>query len=391
MPTDFEKARATLNCTKGKTYWRSLEELADTKEFQEILHREFPAGASELLNVDRRSFLKLMGASLALAGVTGCTRQPMEKIVPYVKQPEELVPGKPLYFATVMTLGGFATGLLVESHEGHPTKIEGNPQHPASLGATNIFHQASLLDLYDPDRSREISRNGQLSNWENFLSALNAALQTQETKNGSGLRILTETISSPTLHAQIKTLLQKFPEAKWHQYEPINRDNVYEGAKLAFGEVLETHYHFDRAKIILSLESDFLYSHPNSLRYTRDFADSRRLVGRVAPRAPSAMSNNGAHGVTHPTTTEMNRLYVVESSPSVTGSNADHRLPLLSDEIESFTFALAQKIGAIPESEKFSLTPLQAKWISAIAEDLLQNRGGGLVIAGENQPPTVHA
>ena len=224
-----------------------------------------------------------MGASLALASLPACTRQPIEKIVPYVKQPEELVPGKPLYFATAMTLGGFATGLLAESHEGHPTKIEGNPDHPASLGATNIFHQASILDLYDPDRSQAVLKNGQPDSWENFLSALNDVLQSQQSKNGGGLRILTETISSPTLNFQIQELLKKFPDAKWHQFEPVNRDNVLEGAKLAFGEIVETQFHFDQAKIILSLDSDFLV-----------FASEQRsLRARFCAKSPRKISSNG--------------------------------------------------------------------------------------------------
>ena len=221
-------------------------------EFEKFLGHEFPDGAAEWQEeFSRRGFLKLMGASVALAGLTACTKQPVEKIVPYVKQPEELVPGQPLFFATAMTLGGFATGLLVESHEGHPTKIEGNPHHPASLGATNVFHQASLLDLYDPDRSQALLNGSEISSWETFLSTLNDALQVQRQKKGAGLRILTETVTSPTLHAQIQSLLQKLPKAKWHQFEPVNRDNIHEGAKLAFGEIVETQYHFDKAEVVL--------------------------------------------------------------------------------------------------------------------------------------------
>jgi MoCo/4Fe-4S cofactor protein with predicted Tat translocation signal len=355
-----------MKTDSSKKIWRSLDELADGKNLRE----EFPEGASDFSNFNRRDFLKIMGASIALASLPACTRQPTERIVPYVKQPEELVPGKPLFFATAMTLGGFATGLLAESHEGHPTKIEGNPDHPASIGATNIFHQAALLDLYDPDRSQAILKNGQPDTWENFLSALNDVLQSQQSKNGSGLRILTETISSPTLHFQIQSLLRKFPEAKWHQFEPVNRDNVFEGSKLAFGEIVETHFHFEKAKVILSLDSDFLYSHPNSVRYARDFSERRRV------RFPQ---------------TEMSRLYVVESSPTVTGSNADHRLPIRAGEIENFARALAEKLGAISNSESVTSKLEFEKWLSAIAEDLLQNRGESIVVVGENQPPQVHA
>src|ERR1043165_1897903 len=180
VPFDFAAIRERLRSARGPRYWRSLDELARTEEFTEFLHREFPDHASEWLNgLSRRHFLKLMGASLALAGLTSCTRQPTEKIVPYVRQPEEIVPGKPLFFATAMTLSGYATGLLVESHEGHPTKIEGNPDHPMSLGATNVFHQASLLDLYDPDRSQAVLNGGAISSWTAFLSALNDAMQIQ--------------------------------------------------------------------------------------------------------------------------------------------------------------------------------------------------------------------
>jgi MoCo/4Fe-4S cofactor protein with predicted Tat translocation signal len=357
------------NQITDRKLWRSLEQRAGAPEFQASLTREFSPEASRLNHFDRRNFLKLMGASLALATLPACTRQPIEKIVPYVKQPEELVLGQPLFFATAMTLGGFATGLLVESHEGHPTKIEGNPEHPASLGATGVFQQAAILDLYDPDRSQSVLQNGQPETWENCLAAINEILSSSAIGNGAGLRILTETVSSPTLHFQIQELLKKFPEAKWHSFEPVNRDNVHAGAKLAFGEIVEAQFDLARAKVILSLDADFLYSHPNGVRYARDFADGRRA------RSPHA---------------GMNRLYVVESSPSVTGSNADHRLPLPAAQIESFAHALAQRLGALPESENQILSESDS-WISAVAEDLLANRGESLIVVGENQPPTVHA
>ncbi len=350
--------------------WRSLEERAGAREFQESLHREFPPGTSELNHFDRRTFLKAMGASAALAGLPACTRQPLEKIVAYVKPPEELIPGQPLFYATAMTLGGFATGLLAESHEGHPTKIEGNPDHPASLGATNLFHQAALLDLYDPDRSQAVLKNGQPDTWDNFVAALVESLQGQQSKRGSGLRILTETITSPTLHAQIESLLAKFPEAKWHQFEPVNRDPVREGSKLAFGEFVETHFHVEKAKIIVSLDSDFLHAHPNSVRYARDFAERRRA--KFGPL-------------------EANRLYVVEPSPTITGANADHRLPLRALDIEGFARTLVQRVGAIAGDKPADLTGEAQRWVAALAEDLQQNRGESLVTAGDGQPAAVHA
>jgi molybdopterin-containing oxidoreductase family iron-sulfur binding subunit len=353
----------------SKQFWRSLDEFTGSKELEELRHREFAAGASELKDFNRRNFLKLMGASLALAGLPACTRQPFARIVPYTNQPENLVPGNPMFFATAMTLSGFATGLIVESHEGHPTKIEGNPAHPASLGATNIFHQATLLDLYDPDRSQIILRNGQPDTWENFTSATFSTLEWQKLKKGSGLRILTETISSPTLYFQIQELLKKFPEAKWHQYEPLNRDNSHEGSRLAFGEVVETQYRFDKAKVVLSLDADFLHNHPNSLRYARDFTAMRRA------RFPRM---------------DMNRLYVVESTPTITGSNADHRLPKRACDIEKFAFTIARRLD-IQVSGSMDENTQDSQWLTAITDDLLENRGRSIVIAGENQPPSVHA
>ena len=163
---DLETARAKVAEAKGPEYWRSLEELAGSAEFQEMMHREFPKGASEWIDeVSRRGFLKLMGASLAMAGMTACTKQPLEPIVPYVRQPEEVIPGRPMFFATAFTLGGYATPLLVESHLYRPTKIEGNNLHPASLGGTDVFSQASILEMYDPDRSQEPVHMGEMGTW----------------------------------------------------------------------------------------------------------------------------------------------------------------------------------------------------------------------------------
>ena len=190
-----------------------------------------------------------MGASLALAGVTACTRQPAEKIVPYVRQPEEIVPGKPLFFATAMPLGGVATGLLVESHEGRPTKIEGNPQHPGSLGATDVFAQAAILGLYDPDRSQTLTNLGEIRPWSAFLGAIRAALTAQQPLKGAGLRILTESVTSPTLAgADSRICSRAIPPAKWHQWDPASRENARAGARLAFGEYVDAQYRFDQRR-----------------------------------------------------------------------------------------------------------------------------------------------
>jgi molybdopterin-containing oxidoreductase family iron-sulfur binding subunit len=367
---DMAAIRAKLNTAKGQQYWRSLEELVSTPEFESLLHREFPAGASEWWDgLSRRSFLKMAAASLALAGVTACTKQPAQEILPYVKQPAELVLGEPLFYATAMVQGGFARGILVKSLEGHPIKVDGNPQHPASLGGSNVWMQSSILDLYDPDRSQAVTHNGEISTWASFLADLNELLTGHRTGKGKGLRFLTETVTSPTLAKQLNDLLLKFPQARWVQYDPITRDNVREGARLAFGEFVEAHYEFDKAKVILALDSDFLYSHPESLRYARKFADSRRL----------------SHG-----SKEMNRLYVVESTPTVTGAMADHRYPFRSGAIENFTRALAHKIGVLDQPPT-AMPPDTTRWMEVLSPELQKNRGASIVIAGEWQPPWVHA
>src|SRR6266542_1723823 len=300
---DLPEVQRRLAGAQGREYWRSLEELAGTEAFQEFLHREFPSRASEWTNpVTRRRFLQIMGASLALAGLGGCSKSPRQKIVPYQKQPEEIVQGKPLFYATAMTVGGFATGLLVESHLGRPTKVEGNPDHPASLGATDAFAQASVLTLYDPDRSQTLTHLGDIRPWSAFLAALRDALATQRAVQGAGLRILTETVTSPTLASQLQALLAEFPLAKWHQYEPLGRDNARAGARLAFGTYVNTIYNFDKAEVILALDADVLSCHPGSVRYAREFAAKRRVTASKS---------------------EINRLYVVESTPSITGAMAD--------------------------------------------------------------------
>ena len=236
---DLSEIRSRVRGTGGKQYWRSLEELAETPEFQEYLHREFPENATEWIDpVGRRSFLKLMSASLALAGVNAaCTAQPTELIVPYVRQPEEEIPGRPLFFSTAMTLGGVATGLIVESHEGRPTKVEGNPDHPGSLGATDLYAQASVLTLYDPDRSQSILQLGEIRPWSAFITAMRAGLSAQAATKGAGLRILTETVASPTLAAQLQQVLAANPAAKWIQWEPVPAaDNSRAGLRAALGQ-----------------------------------------------------------------------------------------------------------------------------------------------------------
>jgi MoCo/4Fe-4S cofactor protein with predicted Tat translocation signal len=365
---DLAAIRRKLAHTTGRQYWRSLDELAETEGFRAFLETEFPQQASVLEAVGRRQFLKLMGASLALAGLNACTRQPTETIVPYVRAPEEIIPGEPLYFASAMPLRGIGTGVLVESHMGRPTKVEGNPEHPASLGAADAFAQASVLSLYDPDRSQVIRNVGEIRPWSAFRDALHLALEAQRERRGAGLRVLTETVTSPTLAQQLHDLLTAFPLARWHQYEPAARDNARAGALLAFGVPAETHYRFEKADVIVSLDADFLACGAGSLRYVRDFTRRRRVQDTAGT---------------------MNRLYVVESTPSVTGAIADHRLPLRPTEIDAFARALAAALG-LPRQPSGAEGP-NPQWVKAIVADLQQHRGAGIVIAGDQQSPAVHA
>jgi len=367
---DLNTIRDRLQQAGGPKYWRSLESVAETPEFQEFLHREFPSNASEWNDpVGRRSFLKLMSASMALAGVSACTVQPTELIVPYVRQPEEEIPGTPLFFASAMTLGGVATGVLVESHEGRPTKVEGNPDHPGSLGATDLFAQASVLTLYDPDRSQSIVQLGEIRPWATFVTAMKSALQGQAASKGAGLRILTETVSSPTMAAQLRQVLAAYPEAKWIQWEALPRDHARAGARLAFGEVVEPQYDFTKADVIVSLDADFLASDgPANLRATRQFSSRRRVEG---------------------TGETLNRLYVVEGVPSVTGGKSDHRVRLKSSQIDGFARALAARVGVSGVSG--AAPPGTDAAIDAIAKDLAAHRGRSIVLAGDAQPPSAHA
>ena len=367
---DVASIRERLAGLGGSAYWRSLDELAETPEFTEFLHREFPREASVWDDaLSRRGFLKIMGASLALAGLSGCLKQPEEKIVPYVKQPEILVPGKPLSFATAFVMGGYATGVLATSTMGRPIRIDGNPDHPASLGATDVFTTASILSLYDPDRSQVVTHRGAFSTWEKFYAQLQVALEVQNSLKGSGLRILTDTVTSPTLSHQLNALLRQFPNAKWHQFESVNHDNLFEGANLAFGEPVQTIYHFDKADIVLSLDADFIAQGPAHIRYAHDFADRRRV--------------HGAHA-------DMNRLYVAECMPSVTGSMADHRLRLRTSQVEQIARAVASALN-VPGITPAELPDDHRRWAAAVVKDLQQHRGRSIVVAGTQQPPVVHA
>jgi molybdopterin-containing oxidoreductase family iron-sulfur binding subunit len=374
-PLDLATVSAKLQSKTGKQYWRTLEELAGDPQFEELLHREFPRQAPSEWDdaVDRRDFLKLMAASLAFAGLSGCGRTPEQIVVPYVKQPDGMTLGKPQFYATAMPFGADAIGLLVESHEGRPTKIEGNPDHPSSLGATNVFAQASVLNLYDPDRAQTVTKFGEIQTWSLFVESAQAIAAGMKGSSGAGFRILTGIITSPTLAAQIQSLLTLFPKAKWHQWEPAVGDGTREGAKLAFGSDVNTVYRVENANVILSLDSDFLGSGPGHIRYAREFSRRRNL---------DQFFEGDRSGP------EMNRLYVVEPTPSVTGATADHRLPLRASEVELFARALAAKMGL---GGSAALSHDAEKWLDAVAKDLQKHKSASLVVAGEHQPAEVHA
>ena len=359
---DLTTFRSRLESTTGEEYWQSLEELAEEEGFQEFLDQEFPAYGSEFSSgVDRRNFLKLMGASMALAGLTACDVPPHETIVPYVQSPEEVIPGRPLYYATTMTMGRSATGLLAESHMGRPTKIEGNPQHPASLGASGPMAQAAILQLYDPDRSQSVRNRGKIRTWSDFTTAMTAVLELRKGSDGGrGVRILTETVLSPTMGRQLETILRSMPQAKWHQYDSAVADNGREGRRRALGSYQDPVFRFDQADVVLSLDRDFMGSGEGYLRYARDFAARRKV------RTGSA---------------RMNRLYVAEATPSPTSAIADHHFPTRASDMETVANELLSALQG-----GTSTLP----WIAPVAKDLRGHSGSSIVIAGEHLPPAVH-
>jgi MoCo/4Fe-4S cofactor protein with predicted Tat translocation signal len=370
--SDLAIIRARLAGTRGRTFWRSLDEVLESPAFLELLQREFPRQAAGFVAaLDRRHFLKLMGASFALAGLGACTKQPEERIVPYVRQPEGLVLGEPRYYATAMPLHGFGTALLAESHEGRPTKVEGNPDHPSSLGATDATTQGSVLGLYDPDRSQTVLAAGEIRTWDAFLAAVRPALAAQEKTGGAGLRILTETVTSPTLARQIRALLAKFPQARWVQYEVDGRDAVRAGTRRAFGEVVEPHYRLHGAEVVVTLDADLFGRGPARLFHTRQWSRARRP------------DRTGAAPL---------RLYAIEGTPTTAGAVADHRVPLRAGDVEAFAARLAAAVGARPASTPPPFADARVERVlAAAAADLASHKGRALVVPGEDQPPRVHA
>ena len=374
----------------GKVYWRSLEELADAPEFRELMEREFahvlPDEAEVSDPLTRRRFLKLMGASLALSGMAGCKGSPVwpaRKILPYAHRPEDRIPGRPEYYATMLEIGGYARSILAKSQDGRPIKIEGNPDHPASMGAADVFSQASVLALYDPDRSREIQRRERgtatVKTFDEFLAAMKPELDALRTAQGAGLAVLTEASSSPTLVEMRAQLAEAFPQMRWVEYEPISRDTARAATRAMFGAALRPHLHLEHADVTVSIDDDFLGSHPAAVAYSRAFAARRRGEGTMA------------------------RLHSVECAYSITGGMADHRHALAPSAITQAAWCLAAQIvqrgGALPAGMQY-LAPLLDKapraegefaFVGEIADDLLANRGHSLITVGPAQPMAVHA
>jgi molybdopterin-containing oxidoreductase family iron-sulfur binding subunit len=360
------EVRAKLDGQTGRRFWKNLDELAETESFQQLMAEEFPrqAGSGEWVDaVSRRGFLKVMGASLALAGLAGCTKQPDEAIFPYVKQPEDLILGKPMYFATAHPFPTGAVPVLVKSDAFRPIKLEGNPEHPVAKGKSDAFTQATLLELYDPDRSQHVLYRGEVSSWGRFQQEFATAVK--KTGGGQGIYFLSETITSPTLAAQWKQVSAKYPQARLVQWDPVNQDASRIASKAAFGDYMDAQYRLEDADVILSLDADFLggIGHPGFLPLAAAYAERHRYEEGKTP----------------------NRLYVVETMPTVTGFKAEHRLALRPSAIAGFAQALAGGSGAA------FTDPQQQKFFAALLADLKAHSGRCVVIPGEQASPEVHA
>ncbi len=361
----------------GRQYWRGLDELAGTPEFKQWLEREFPEGASELNDpVSRRHFVKIMSASFMLAGLglagTGC-RKPEEKLLPFGKAVDGYVHGKPQHFATAMPTRGGAIPLVVKSHEGRPIKIEGNPLYPGGNGGTDRYAQASILNLYDPDRATRFARRDgsgrlQTATRETALGFLGELATKLRQSGGEGCSFLLEPGTSPSRRRLLDSMREKFPRARWFAYEPIDHGIHERAATQAFGQAVRPIPRYDQARVILSLDCDFLGAEEEVHNHIRRFAKGRKIE--------------------KPGDT-MNRLYAVESLFTLTGLNADHRLRVPGSSVVQVAAAIAAECG-VKLSGLAAPAGGDAKWITECAKDLLANRGAALVVAGYGQPLAVH-
>jgi MoCo/4Fe-4S cofactor protein with predicted Tat translocation signal len=394
-------------------YWRSLEQLENSPEFLEFMHREFPVAASEYpAGISRRRWMQLMGASFALASVAGC-RWETEKIAPLVHRPEGYVPGMPQHFATTIELAGAPRHLLVTCYDGRPIKVEGNPEHPASLGATDTYSQATTLTLYDPDRSAGVVKwsnrtakstpRSAASTWAEFEQYAAELMNKQRGTQGEGFAVLMEPSTSLARESLLTRLAEELPSAKFFEYTPLGDGGALAGAEQAFGQPLTTHYQLAQARVIATFDCDMLCNHPNGVRYAREYAQTRELSGQDAPTAA------------------MSRHYAIESQFSATGAAADHRLPVRSSDIartlselrdlveahlggnapaEPAGLAEWQRVKeindkALAEGRDGDVEPVprltREMLLWCLADDLVKNQGAGVIAIGERHSPEVHA
>ncbi|QQO23440.1 TAT-variant-translocated molybdopterin oxidoreductase [Bradyrhizobium diazoefficiens] len=353
----------------ARTYWRSLEELADSPQFAAFVEKEAPRFRDVVNAFDRRRFLQLMAASMALGGLSGCGPEPNQRqLLPYVEQPENIIPGRNRYYSGATIQDGYATGVLLAHQMARPIKVEGNPDHPASLGAASAIMQASILELYDPRRAQTIFGDGRIAPWEDFVRTLHARRGALSDGNGEGLRILTGAVTSPSLAAQMAKLRQQFPAMRWHQWEPLHRDSEHASAARSFNQNVDRTFDVAKADRILGIESDLISATPGWLAYARHFAAARRPA-----------ENGGS----------MSRVYAIESTPTLLGAKADHRLAIRPDEIPGALRYLAGLLGAGPQTWS-QAESRHSDWLRAAADDLDQHKGKALVHAGREQPVEVH-
>ncbi len=352
-------------------FWRSVDELSDAAECAPWLTGEFPAAAEP---VDRRHFVKIMGATFAMAGLGACSKQPQESIVPYVQDPHGMTQGRPLHFATVLLRDGYATGVIVKSHEGRPTKVEGNPRHPASLGGASVFEQAAISQLYDPDRSQNILERDAIQTWDVLLDHLSDELRAKKGVRGRGIHILIENSSSPTLQAQIAEFQNRYPEAQWHHWQPAPRFNIHEGCRQLFGQPLEPEYQLDSVDVLIALDSDFLFEEPDSLRLARAFGRRRSF-------------ENGA--ATRPI-----KLYAAEPTMTLTGTVADWRIAVAPSRIGPLLLQIAIRLGAnmrTPGTPAETPPPGIVEWLDRLVADAKEAGSRCLFLTGPRQPAPVQA
>ena len=344
-------------------YWKSLKDISSDKDYNKYLKQ---SDHQEESNLSRRNFLSLVAASVALASLEGC-KKPVQKIIPYVEAHPGTIPGIRKEYATTMPFKNNVVGLVIENHDERPIKVFGNDNHPTSLGKSNVFSQASILDMYDPDRARGIKLDGKKVNWSEYIKYAESIYNSK----GKGLAVLLQESSSPTMNALRKDFKKIYPNADWIVYEPINNENLYSGVERALGKRLQPYNRLEKAKTILSIGSDFLGSDDNNVNNTRKFSENRRVEDKNST---------------------MNRLYVVESSMTATGASADHRLNIPTSELDLVLKELCSELKKLGMNiSTGSLKTSNNLWIKAVAEELMENKGSSIILGGSHLSVDAHA